>query len=181
MGNMDADGDQDLVVTTYQVVNPTGEVGSILNFLNDGTGTFVLGNGGGYALYNSGALIVADMNNDGYQDAIETGVEQNMPSLLVKFGTAAGLGGLAAQMKCGVPVTLKKAAAADLNNGYNDLIVMLSGGGLRVYLNNGKASFAPDLRYSTNGGMFVATDVDGDGISELLSITGALHTRACYP
>jgi len=47
-------------------------------------------------------------------------------------------------------------------------------------LNDG-VKFGPEIRYATLGGYMVATDVDADGVSELLSNQGALHQAVCLP
>lgn len=147
-------------------------------FLSDGIGGFVLQ---GRVWPHWESFLVADYNGDGHPDIAGVFAE-SYPQFAANFMLNNGDGTFYSWKSISLlysggflnpPVDVDK-------NGFNDAIVSRLGGTFSVYLNDG-VKFGPEIRYATLGGAMVATDVNGDGVSELLSTQGALHKASCLP
>jgi hypothetical protein len=164
--DLDNDGDQDLVVQSFN----TGT--SVL--ANDGHGTFSLS--ASYTVpTNPLTVTLVDVNNDGYVDIVGgswNSWENNNGGISVllndgdgTFGTAATYTGIANGEQWGV-------AVGDINgDGFADIIVPGSvNSSVAVYLNNGNGTFQSGVDNPSGGDGIIAevADLDGDGTNDVI-------------
>ncbi|MBN1674517.1 MAG: VCBS repeat-containing protein [Kiritimatiellae bacterium] len=160
LGDMDKDGDPDVVVANYTGPNRL--------YLGNGDGTFAAGTD--IAADSGGALTLGDMNGDGNLDVIVA--RANSPNrLYLNNGTLDpfnGVTGLDISADADWSISI---AVGDLD-GDTDLDVVVGNGNLqtnRFYLNNGTADpfngvVGTDLSSDAcNSSGLALADVDGDG------------------
>lgn len=163
LSDLDQDGDLDLVMGLA-----TASI-SLQIFLNDGTGTFVLlaNVGGGQALTR--AVELADVNGDGFDDAIVayTGGTPNKvffndkTGLLVDSGQSLGTGATTAIDVGDIDV-----------DGDLDFVSAAIDEGTKVWLNNGAGIFSNVFDADLGKDDLVAmTDIDQDGDLEVITLT----------
>ena len=157
--DIDGDGDQDLVTSSY--------FGSSVTVLrNDGHGNFA--SQASYATATkAGAAEVADLNRDGYLDLIVPNQQGN--SISVLLGNSAG--GFAPQVSYTVGSHPYSVVVADVNeDGIPDLISGdFDSGTVSVLLGTGSGSFGPRATFNVGQGPIdlVARDFNGDGHLDL--------------
>lgn len=127
---------------------------------------------GGFLSFNSAAVKLGDMNGDRIQDLVFVinGYTSYFPGKgngefdaeVAMSGSPGGLGSLAAKLE-----------TADIdNNGLADL-VLVSSGGILVWLNNGKNGFQPSILFEDTPQYHAPAahrfaDMNGDGFTDLL-------------
>ncbi len=166
LGDVDNDGDLDLLTTTYYNVSPA----RVSIQLNDGSGTF-----GAKTDLNVGVspyrLTLADLNADGRLDLISGTAGTGNFSVCLSTGAAT----------FGTPNVLStndsspyRPAAADVDaDGDLDLVVVGFGSSfLRLFLNDGTASFGTPTAYQVEGNSNdnLVGDLDNDGDVDLVTV-----------
>lgn len=160
IGDIDNDGDVDIVVATY--ASNSSKV-----LLNNGSGTYAVG-----ASYDNGystfAIKLGDMNGDGKLDIVTTNISN---TVAIRFGNGDGT--------FGSNVTIdnyglnRMIALGDLNgDGKIDIAIAdESGFSTNVYINKGDGTFQTRQTYaaSTNPYSIEIRDLNGDGFAELLT------------
>jgi len=165
--DFNADGNQDLVVTS---TNASGTAGNISIFLGDGTGGFTLA---GSASTGKVPVSVAVGNFNEAATGVNVAVSnQNDNSISIfQVNTDGTLGASAPLIQ--LPAGYKPAGLATgtfTNSGHIDLAVADEGNDtVSVFLGNGDGTFQKRTDYATgNSPVFIATgDFNADGISDL--------------
>lgn len=183
LGDMDGDGDLDLVVSFYEIIAAIGEVGHVGVYRNNGDGTF--GPMTDWAGLYDRTLLLSDMNKDGAPDVIL--VSRDYPKILIKLND--GSGGFSSDVHMSVFDWIKgsvgKLVAADLNNdGYRDMLLKDgSAGHLYASINTSGTTFGAliDVGFPIAAlDDFDAADLNADGKADLVlavPATNAVHVR----
>jgi len=179
MGDIDGDGDLDLVTSSYYVLAASDPMGVIDVFRNQGNGTF--GPAEGWTGLYDRQMFLSDMNSDGALDLIL--VSANKLGLRVFMND--GSGGFGSDIS--VPVggmmssSFDLVRVADLNgDGYRD--ILLTAGPLgHVYasFNSGGTMFGLPIDTTitpTQADDFNAADLDGDGRADLVLTSNTTDT-----
>ncbi len=157
--DLDADGDQDLVVAN-------GDSSTLATFLNDGTGSF------GAARYDTATfeprhLVTEDFDGDGHVDVVVA--NSDGPECAIQLG--AGDGTYRSRISISAGASLAHLAAADLNgDGHLDLVgASATSLGLTQLLGLGDGTFsAPTLiAIGRTSGSVVAANFDAEPDVEL--------------
>lgn len=174
VADLNGDGIPDLV---------GGEVNTMGNnlyvFLGTGGGQFqapINFAGGGF---EPNALAVGDMNNDGIPDLVVMNIGDNQPplqaNLTVLLGKGNGTFGKPAIYRAGTyPYGLALGDFKEDGNLDVSLFTETTGPGiLGIYLGNGTGKLSPGKVYQNVAfGSPVATDMNSDGILDLVGVTG---------
>lgn len=161
MGDIDGDGDIDMVVVNY------GESNTVL--LNDGNGVFTdTGQvfSPGYPFGDSGvAVALGDMDNDGDLDMVVANAS-GFNKLYINNGH-----GVFSQGANFDPSPSTSVALGDIDNdGDLDIVTGNLGQANKVYLNDGTGGLTFDQAFNFGGTMSVTLgDIDGDGDLDLIS------------
>ena len=164
VGDLDLDGDQDIVLANRNVSPQT-----ITVYLNDGAANFTQA-GSTYSINGSGTLMVeiGDLNGDGFPDLAARGV---IPPSGVAPHILPGLGlGL-----FGAPTPILSVSAgrdftlADVNSDGSIDFVSTGLGGTSVYLNNGAGTFTGSQVVSPAFQAYdiAVGDLNGDGHKDI--------------
>ncbi len=155
-GDLDGDGDTDLVVTNWSGMGGTPD--GLLTFLGDGKGGFTKA-AVTTCLPQTYAVVLGDYDADGKRDAACVGASG---ALLVRYGD--GKGGFGAVFQRGMSIGAPSAGAAgDLDgDGRHDLVV-LNGATVDVVLAAPGRTFQPAVGYSGTFTDVVVRDFNGDG------------------
>ncbi|MEH2218468.1 MAG: FG-GAP-like repeat-containing protein [Nostoc sp.] len=170
LGDLDADGDLDLIVG---IVNYTMGYGSdnVTVLLNNGNGTF--GTKTNYALQSKAQYIaVGDVNGDGKVDLVTANSSRNNASVL--YGDGQGRFSVPSNLDLGS--TPDSIALGDLDaDGDLDFVFVDSSFGygsdtLSILLNNGNGTFSPKTNYALNNQVqsIAVADVNKDGKLDLM-------------
>jgi hypothetical protein len=177
-GDVDADGDLDLVTANMGAISPEGSVsGSISVLLNRGDGTF--GAGGDFPVIlrplADKTIALGDVDSDGDLDVAVAGA--HTPGLcrpsVVSILFNQGGGRFAAPVGYEIPGCLVALSLGDLSgDGAVDLAMADADDAIVVLLNRGDGTFAPARRYDvhvTTPALHTITmaDLDGDGDLDL--------------
>ncbi|CAF0753650.1 unnamed protein product [Adineta steineri] len=162
VGNVDGDGDRDIVAANYGS-------GNVSVFLNIGNGTFApqvtYSAGNGSQLWS---VALADVDGDGKLDIIVPNYTANNIGVFLNSGT----GTFAAQVTYPSGVNPISVAASDVNGDSKpDIIVANAGAGtVGVFLNSGTGTFGAQVAYSTLTFLKTLTvaDVNGDGKNDII-------------
>ena len=173
--DVDGDGDQDVLVTGVNHFNT--RISKL--YTNDGGGIFTEVTGTPFAGVRNGAISFADVDGDGDQDVIITGLA-SANTRISKLYTNNGLGMFTEML--GTPfvgVWVSAVAFADVD-GDGDQDVLIAGEDSlqdpisKLYINDGGGIFTEMVGASFEGvgsGDIAFADVDGDGDPDVL-ITG---------
>ena len=168
LGDIDNDGDLDLIVTGYD-----GSGRRLDKYINNGAGSFTKYTNWGTRIYRS-SIALGDIDNDGDLDLIVTGYDGS-GGRLDKYKNN-GFGSFSGPTSFGTGVYYSSIALGDIDNdGDLDLIVTgYSSSGYRLdkYINNGAGSFSGS---SLGPGVYFSSialgDIDNDGDLDLI-VTG---------
>lgn len=179
LGDVDNDGDRDIVASYYQVVFQQGEVGYVGVLRNQGNGTF--GPWKSWSGLYNWSLTLSDMNNDGAQDIVLA--EKFKPKILIRLSDGNGdfSSSLTINVAPAIPYTVAKTIAADLNNDdYRDLVLVGdSGGKVFTSLNSGGNSFGSLVDVGMTMSLsddLESVDLNADGRADLVFTTKATDT-----
>ncbi|CAF0839234.1 unnamed protein product [Adineta steineri] len=162
VGDVDGDGDRDIVAANYGS-------GNVSVFLNIGNGAFApqvtYSAGNGSQLWS---VALADVDGDGKLDIIVPNYTANNIGVFLNSGT----GTFAAQVVYSTLTFLKTLTVADVNgDGKNDIIVTnFNVNNVGVLLNTGTGTFAAQVTYATDAYPYAVTtgDVDGNGKLDII-------------
>ena len=183
--DVDGDGDQDVLVTGGSGgMDSTMDGGSsAILYLNDGTGNYTEDIGTPFMGVQNGSVAFADIDEDGDQDVLITGQDNNYNSIAILY-INDGFGNF--QELLGTPfegVQNSSIAFADVDgDGYQDVLITGSSGdpysggvaSSNLYLNDGNGNYMKDNSNFFEGvqhGSVAFADVNRDGHQDLL-ITG---------
>ncbi len=161
LADLNSDGKRDLVAVNYATE------GMVSVLLGNGAGVFTRSD------FVSGstpyAVVIADMNVDGKPDLVTTNYSPGTVAVLLGNGDAT-FGRVTP-----VPGNNSRfVALRDLNgDGRLDLVAGLLAGGTSVSLGNGDGSFGTEVDYPAGGSTVVFGDLNGDGKTDLVTISGA--------
>jgi len=165
-GDIDGDGDLDLLTTDYNKGESTSSV-SIRR--NDGTGSF-FGNQA-LAIASAASLVLGDVDGDTDLDLVVSNYSYNIPTVSVRLNDGNGnFSGNQVVAVGGIPqdVTLGDIDA----DGDLDLLTVSSGlNTVSVRLNNGTGTFSAgqEVAAGSAAGHLTLADVDNDGDLDLLT------------
>ena len=168
-GDVDGDGDLDLVTTSYS------PIGTVSVSLNNGAGDFTGGPTVGTGL-GTRAVALADVDNDGDLDLLATVAPAN--AVAVSFNNGTGTFGSAQNVA--VPNGPEDLALGDLDgDGDLDLVAVGTGGTVSTRFNNGAGSFGggQSLPIAAGGYSVALADLDADG--DLDFVTGGFLSPDC--
>jgi len=197
VGDIDGDGDLDVLSAGTQVVNI---------YRNTGTGQFPSNSPSLLSISNLVSMKLGDVDGDGDLDILATNVNISTIRYRVTLYRNNGTGTFTADTSTDVASTVSYVSPVTLGDidgdGDLDLLYSLSGGSLQVvaHLNNGTGTFGTPLVQTTASTARIAQlmpgDVDNDGDLDIISIsldtsgqvgiylnngTGALTASANYP
>ena len=167
-GDLDGDGDMDIVMATYNYNDGTPVQDYIKWYSNDGSGSFTIETTVSSTIRYVDGLIIADIDGQFGDDIIATSVNQNK---LVYF-LSDGAGGFGLETSVDSAINSPgEVIAADLNEDGNMDLITVSYGNERTqwYLGDGAGGFTPQTHIhdgifdGDDGPYFVkAGDLDGD-------------------
>jgi hypothetical protein len=167
VGDVDGDGDQDLVASTY---GTTGQGNTSALRLNNGNGTFTYASlPSGYGT-NSGVIDVtlADVDNDSDLDIISANALSSTTSVFLNDGTGTFVNGA----NPNVGRSPRRVITADVDgDGDLDLLTAGADGVVSVRINVGGGNFygGSEVGVGANPLGLTTADVDGDGDLDLLT------------
>ncbi len=169
VGDFDADGRTDLVLTGWYNINagesPDG-AGFVQVLRGNGDGTFAVTWTDGGVGMDPASVALADLNRDGHLDVVAGETHYSAQGVYVLLGNGDGSCRPATWWETGA-VTPLAVAAADFNGDGKPDLVTNNGAGLAILTGNGDGTFQA-ARYSLSGGYGLAiTDFDGDGKLDL--------------
>ena len=174
--DVDGDGDQDLVIIGYDSADYTA-----ILYINDGDGNFSDA-GAGLTGVDRGSISFADVDGDGDQDLVITGLGSTSPIAVLYTNDGAGNFTDAAAGLTGVRGSSSSFADID-RDGDQDLVITGEDSGTNkiatLYINDGDGNFTEDAAAGltgVDGSSSCFDDVDGDGDQDLL-ITGSDSTN----
>ncbi len=177
IGDLDADGLNDIVVTNHADDGSSG-VSSILYQDRSSPGSF-LPYGGISTGNTSHSVVIADLNGDGAADLVVTNEGSNTVS--TALGDAANPGSFHASTSYATGSKPSRVAVADLNtDGALDFVVANeASGSISIFFQGAtRGTFLNPVTTSTGSGTFwVATaDVNGDGKTDIVVANNGSNT-----
>ena len=174
--DVDNDNDQDLLITG----NGSGFGVQIAKlYTNDGNGNFTEVLDTPFEEVSRGSIAFTDIDNDGDQDVLITGSNEDVEGPIAKLYTNDGNGIFTEVLETPFEgIYLSSIAFADVDND-NDQDVLITGGNpydriAKLYTNDGNGNFTEvfDTPFEgVSGGSIAFADVDSDGDQDVL-ITG---------
>lgn len=174
--DVDNDGDQDVFITGQSSIGMTAKF-----YRNDGNGNYTEDTDSYFTPVWSSSIAFADIENDGDQDLLITGYQDNNQGVSKLYtNNDSGFFGYYTAISAPLSDVYRSSIAfADVNNdGYQDLLITgnlsYSYGNASLYLNDSTGHFneitdAPFYNVRSSSSAFA--DVDNDGDQDLL-ITG---------
>ena len=181
-GDIDNDGDIDLVMATYDYNGGTPTQDYIKWYSNDGSGNYTIETTVSSTIQWVDGLIVTDINNDGYDDIIATSVNQNklvyFLSLHDGMGTFTGVGPETLVATVGGPGNV---VAGDINNDTHVDLVTVSYDNNRVQWFSGDSlggfTAETDIDSGTTDGPYYVDIADFDGDTDVDVVVGYANTN----
>lgn len=168
--DVDGDGDEDVLITGWGSQIPIAKL-----YINDGTGAFIENTGTPFEGVYEGALAFSDIDNDGDEDVLITGIDSSF-SPISKLYINDGMGTFSEVT--GTPfegVLFSSIGFSDVD-GDGDEDLLITGWGSQVpiaklYTNDGMGTFTEIAGTPFEGiyfGSLAFSDVDGDGDQDVL-------------
>ena len=173
-GDIDGDGDIDLVMATYDYNGGTPNQDFIKCYLNDGSGNFPIEITVSSTILWVDGLILADINEDGASDIIATSANQNK---LVYYLSSTSMDGTYSYTEVSVDGAIAwpgNVVAGDINGDNHIDLVVASYDNNRTqwYSGDGLGSFVAetDIENGTTDGSYYidVADFEGDGDLDVL-------------
>ena len=172
-GDLDGDGDVDVLVTGQTV--PDGSAGDAVTaaYLNDGDGAFSPAPGNGFTAVFQSAAALADVDGDGDLDAAVAG--RSTGGLLTALYLNDGDGGFS-RSSVSLPAVVDGSLAFTDTDGTGGVDLVVAGRGTddrpltRLYLNDGSGAFAlasANLQGAAESAIGIG-DLDGDGTEDIV-------------
>ena len=168
-GDLDGNGTKDVLVTStndnklswYPNQNGNGDFSQPQKIITN-------------TLINAQNGLIADLNNDGKNDviALSNSYEAADIKKIVQYiGTGNGnFSGQAVIYSSLIYITKMETIDVD-NDGDLDLVCSFDSGDIKVFKNNGNATYAAPVSFPNSAGFFVPHDVDSDGDLDLIVST----------
>lgn len=168
----DVDNDNDMDVL---IAGDTGPAQATELYLNDGAGNFMLATDSFIDIRNNDVEF-ADIDNDGDEDVLITGWNDNINERFTRLYKNNGLGIFTVHaITTFTPLSSSDIAFSDINNdGYLDVFICGNNNGSAtqtdLYLNDGSGNFTLTSNSLTDVGnsTIAAGDIDGDGDSDVV-------------
>lgn len=178
-GDLDNDGDMDLVMATYFYNGGTPVQDYIKWYSNDGSGNFTIETTVSSSIRWVDGLTVADLDGINGDDIIATSVVQNK----IVYFLSDGAGGFGSEVVIDGAINGPgEVVAADINNDGNTDIISVSYGDNKTvwYSNDGSANFTPetDIENGSTDGPFYVDIGDFDGDTDIDVLVGFFNTSA---
>lgn len=180
-GDIDGDGDIDLVMATYDYNNGTPNQDYIKCYLNDGTGNFPTEITVSSTIQWVDGLILADVNEDGAFDIVATSANQNK---LVYYLSATSMDGSYGYTEVSVDSNIVgpgQVVAGDINgDDHIDLIsVAYSTNSTQWYSGDGLGNFVAesDIESGTTDGAYYVDVADFEGDGDLDVVVGYANSQ----
>ena len=177
-GDLDNDGDIDLVMATYDYNGGTPNQDYIKWYANDGAGNFTLQTTVSSTIQWVDGLAVADLDGQNGDDIIATSVNQNK---LVYF-PSDGAGGFGAEILIASITGPSEVKAGDINmDGNTDIVVVsYSEGKTRWFSGDGTGNFTAesDVESGSGNGPLIVDIGDFDGDTDLDVVVGFYNSKS---
>lgn len=168
-GDIDGDGDKDLFMTGI-----TPQIWTKL-YINNGTGNFTEATHS-FPRSGSSQAIFKDLDGDGDLDLFFSGqneLQQKFANIYRNNGS-----GIFSQVPNSLPVFIKGAAIADVDNDGDQDLAITTSTTAGIYLNNGNAIFTAQTNsvFTPVSGVVGFIDIENDGDKDII-ISGANSTK----
>lgn len=181
-GDIDGDGDIDLVMATYDYNDNTPAQDYIKCYLNDGSGNFPITITVSTTIQWVDGLILADVNEDGASDIVATSVNQNK---LVYFLSSTTMDNTYNYTEVAVDAAINgpgQVVAGDINGDMHvDLVtVSYSNNRTQWYSGDGLGNFVAetDIENGTSNGPYYVDIADFDADGDLDAVVGFANSQS---